>query len=321
MNEFDIIRRYFARQPVTREDVHLGIGDDAAVVEVPADHELVISSDLLIGGVHFPADTHPAAIGHKALAVNLSDMAAMGATPSWMMLNLSLPEINIAWMEGFTTGLFGLAQKYDVQLIGGDTTRGPLTIGIQIHGWVARGQALTRSGARVGDRIYATGTLGDAALGLAQHYGRLAVDPEHVGALQRRLERPTPRIAIGQALRGIASACIDISDGLAADLGHVLEASGVGARVTLERLPLSPAYESLHAQVGWDPALSGGDDYELCFTVPAAQQKLFAQRLHDFDCSVTPIGEIEAQPGLRLIDTRGQEYHPQRVGFDHFAEL
>ncbi|HEX9626759.1 MAG TPA: thiamine-phosphate kinase [Acidiferrobacterales bacterium] len=321
MNEFEIIRRYFARQPVARGDVRVGIGDDAAVVEVPADRELVVSTDLLVAGVHFPADTAPDAIGWKALAVNLSDLAAMGAEPAWFTLNLSLPDADPDWLAGMCSGLYALAAEHDVQLIGGDTTRGPLTLGIQILGLVPRGAALTRAGARPGDRVFVSGTLGDAALGLLSRQGRLAPAPDMAPGLDARLDRPTPRLDVGRALRGLASACIDLSDGLAADLGHILEASGAGARVELERLPRSAAYRALQAQVGWDPAVSHGDDYELCFSVPPGRLDALSRRMASVGCPVTEIGVIDAGPGLRFVDESGRAYRPARAGFDHFGAV
>jgi thiamine-monophosphate kinase len=318
MTEFEIIREYFARQPVQRADVVLGIGDDAAVLEVPADRQLVVSTDLLVSGVHFPAGTDARAVGHKALAVNLSDLAAMGAEPAWFTLNLSLPSPDTAWLQGFCHGLFELARRHGVALIGGDTTRGPLTIGVQIMGLVARGAALQRAGARPGDEIYVTGTLGDAALGLRLLQGEIKLPEEFHAAVVARLERPTPRVAAGQRLQGLATACIDISDGLLADLGHILEASGVGARIELARLPLSLAYDPAFAQVGWEAALAGGDDYELCFTVPPEQADELRRAAVLFGVSCTRIGVIEAEPGLRIVDQHGTAYAPKLTGFEHF---
>ncbi len=318
MTEFEIIREYFARQPVQRADVVLGIGDDAAVLEVPADRQLVVSTDLLVSGVHFPAGTDARAVGHKALAVNLSDLAAMGAEPAWFTLNLSLPSPDAVWLEGFCHGLFELARRHEVVLIGGDTTRGPLTIGVQIMGFVDRGQALTRAGARAGDEIYVTGTLGDAVLGLQLLQGELRLPEEFHVAVVARLERPVPRVAVGRGLHGMATACIDISDGLLADLGHILEASSVGAAIELARLPLSLAYDPAFAQVGWEAALAGGDDYELCFTVPPARAEELRRAAVLFGVPCTRIGVIETEPGLRIVDQHGGAYAPKLTGFDHF---
>lgn len=318
MNEFELIRKYFACQPLARQDVILGIGDDAAVLEVPAGQQLVVSTDMLVAGVHFPENTAPEAIGHKALAVNLSDLAAMGATPAWFTLNLSLPQVDPAWLEGFSRGLFALAGTYNVQLVGGDTARGPLSIGIQICGLVPNGQALTRAGARPGDRVYVTGTLGDAALGLLCAQGRLDLPEAQRAQVLERLNRPLPRVAAGERLRGLAAACIDISDGVNADLGHILEASGVGARIEVRRLPVSPAYTEAFAMLGWAPALAHGDDYELCFTIPAAREPTFRRVSVDLGVTCSYIGDIEAEPGLRLVDENGAEYRLPAGGYDHF---
>lgn len=318
MNEFDLIQHYFARQPVTRPDVALGIGDDASVLDVPPGQQLVVSTDMLVAGVHFPEDTDAVSIGHKSLAVNLSDLASMGATPAWYTLNLSLPQADPAWLEGFCQGMFALALKHNAALVGGDTTRGPLTIGIQIMGFVPHGQALKRAGARPGDRICVTGLLGEAALGLRVAQGQLKLPDEYLANVLTRLNRPMPRVVAGLGLRGLASACIDISDGLVADLGHILEASAVGARIHLKRLPLSPAYDSAFEQVGWQAALAGGDDYELCFTIPPAQETAFRKASAYFGVSCTYIGDIEVETGLRVVDEQGALYRPGQVGFDHF---
>lgn len=318
MNEFEIIRQYFARQPVTRSDVVLGIGDDAALLAVPADQELVVSTDMLVAGVHFPAGTDAVSVGHKSLAVNLSDLAAMGATPAWFTLNISLPEADPEWLEGFCQGLFGLARAHNLALVGGDTTHGPLTIGIQIMGLAPRGQALRRSGARAGERIYVTGLLGEAALGLRVAQGQLDLPAEYRANVLQQLSRPMPRVQAGIGLRGLASACIDISDGLLADLGHILEASGVGACIHLDRLPLSPAYDAALSQVGWEAALAGGDDYELCFTVPPEHEPAFRKASTRFGVSCSYIGDIEAPPGLRILNKNGQPYAAAQSGYDHF---
>ena len=318
MNEFELITQYFAHQPVSRPDVALGICDDAAVLDVPAGQQLVVSTDMLVAGTHFPENTDAVSIGHKSLAVNLSDLAAMGATPAWYTLNLSLPQADPAWLEGFCQGMFALALKHNVALVGGDTTRGPLTIGIQIMGLVSHGQALKRAGARPGDRIYVTGLLGEAALGLRVTQGQLKLPEEYLANVLTQLNRPPPRVSAGLKLRGLASACIDISDGLAADLGHILAASDVGARIYLKRLPVSPAYDSAFKQVGWQAALAGGDDYELCFTIPPAQETAFRNGSTRMGVSCSYIGDIEAEAGLRIMDEQGGLYRPGPTGFDHF---
>ena len=318
MNEFELIAHYFARQPVARADVALGIGDDAAILDVPPGQQLVVSSDMLVAGVHFPENTDAVSIGHKALAVNLSDLAAMGATPAWFTLNLSLPQADPVWLESFSKGMFDLARTHNVALVGGDTTRGPLTVGIQIMGLVPHGQALRRAGARPGDRIYVTGLLGEAALGLRVTQGQLKLPDEYLANVLTQLNRPMPRVPAGLKLRGLASACIDISDGIAADLGHILAASDVGARIYLKRLPVSPAYDSAFEQVGWQAALAGGDDYELCFTIPPAQETAFRNGSTRMGVSCSYIGDIEAEAGLRIMDEQGGLYQPGPTGFDHF---
>ncbi len=319
MNEFELIRRYFASQGLVREDVLLGIGDDAAVVRVPPGMEQVITTDVLVEGRHFFADCDAAAVGHKALAVNLSDLAAMGAQPAWFTLALALPQADTRWLEAFCAGLFALARRYEVALIGGDTVRGPLTVTIQAHGLLPPGQALRRAGARVGDRLYVTGTLGDAALALKQRRGELALPGAERHALQQRLDYPEPRVQAGVALRGLASSCIDVSDGLLADLGHILEASRVGACVELGRVPVSEAYRRHLPSVHWEPALTGGDDYELCFTVPPAREAELVARRAQLGCEATRIGEIEPGPELRVLDPAGRAYVPAGRGYDHFA--
>jgi thiamine-monophosphate kinase len=318
LNEFELIAHYFVRQPVDRPDVTLGIGDDAAVLDVPPGQQLVVSTDMLVAGVHFPENTDSVSIGHKSLAVNLSDLAAMGATPAWYTLNLSLPQADPAWLEGFCQGMFALALQHDAALVGGDTTRGPLTIGIQIMGLVPHGRALRRAGAQPGDRIYVTGLLGEAALGLRVAQDQLKLPDEYLANVLTRLNRPMPRVPAGLRLRGLASACIDISDGLAADLGHILAASAVGARIHLKRLPLSPAYDAAFAQVGWQAALAGGDDYELCFTIPPVQETAFRNASAHFGVPCSYIGDIEAEAGLRIVDEQGALNRPGPSGFDHF---
>ncbi|MEO5573799.1 MAG: thiamine-phosphate kinase [Gammaproteobacteria bacterium] len=318
--EFKLIERYFARPVHAQQGVVLGIGDDAALLNVPAGMELAVSVDTLLAGVHFPENTQAADIGHKALAVNLSDMAAMGAEPRWATLALTLPKIDTAWLEGFSAGFFALAERYKVTLIGGDTTRGPLSITVQMHGLVPVGLALRRASARPGDLIYVTGELGDAGLALRALQGTLDLPAEHKAQLLERLNRPEPRIAAGLALRGIASAAIDISDGLAADLGHILSASKVGATLHLERLPLSADVSSFVIKGGdWNLPLSAGDDYELCFTVPARNEIKLRAVLDRLMCTCTPIGMIEEAPGLRCELADGKSFTPDSAGYDHFA--
>ena len=318
--EFEIIRRYFARQQLRRDDVLAGIGDDAALLQMPSGSELAVCIDTLVAAVHFPESTPAAAIGHKALAVNLSDLAAMGATPAWVTLSLTLPEYDPAWLEDFSQAFFRLADRYGVQLVGGDTTRGPLSITVQAHGFVPTGKALRRQGARPGDRIYVTGTLGDA--GLALQLGDQA-DP----ALRERLDYPEPRVTAGQLLRDYASAAIDISDGLLADLGHLLEADGSGAAIDIDALPRSALFTSAMQQAGFTQPelfytlpLSAGDDYELCFTVPAqfCEEMELALSKNTIDC--TAIGVIQQQSGIRCHRANGDVYQAANRGYQHFGD-
>ena len=326
LSEFSIIERYFTHRASTRRDVVLGIGDDAAVLDIPQGMQLVAATDTFIADVHFPAATAPAAIGHKSLAVNLSDLAAMGAQPAWATLVLSLPDADADWLEGFSRGFFQLCERYGVQLVGGDTTRGPLAVTVQAMGLVPHGRMLQRGTAKVADHIFVTGTLGDASLGLqlVQASGRL--ESAEARELVRRLKYPEPRIAFGVALRGIASAAIDISDGLIADLGHILEQSGVGAELRVDRVPTSPAYQCICEQLDIRPgtaeamqgALAGGDDYELCFTVPPFRIEQL-EALADLFESCTQIGVIQEMPGLRCTDSDGRDFRPASLGYQHFG--
>lgn len=319
MNEFDIIRTYFASQPVTRPDVRVGIGDDAALVRAPAGMETAMTTDVLVAGVHFHADADAGAIAHKALAVNLSDLAAMGADPAWFLLNLTLPEAKPDWLAPFAEGLHALARRYRVQLIGGDMSRGPLSVAITAIGFVPQGKALLRSGAGVGDRICVTGELGDAALALACRRGERRLSPAESAAVMERLDRPQARTAEGIMLRELASSAIDISDGLLADLGHVLSASDVGARVVLDAVPISDVYREHLREIGWDYALGGGDDYELCFTIPEARWLEWESLARQMRCKVTTIGEVVRGSGLELRDGAGRPYQIKTAGHQHFT--
>ncbi len=314
-SEFTLIDKYFHRGTASRDDVVLGVGDDAALLSVPEGHELVVTVDTLVAGVHFPLDTAAENIGHKALAVNLSDLAAMGASPAWVTLALTLPTIDHDWLQAFAGGFFALADLYPVQLVGGDTTRGPLSITVQAMGFVPRGEALRRDGAQPGDVVLVTGTLGDAALALQQ----LADAP---AGLRWRLDRPVPRVAAGMALRGLASSAIDISDGLLADFGHILTASGVGAELQVDRLPRSVDFMRVVGGAGhadwYRLPLAGGDDYELCLTVPPAQLDTVLQRLDSLSVPVTLVGVIEANGPLRCRHEDGRLYRMENRGYDHF---
>jgi thiamine-monophosphate kinase len=295
----------------------VGIGDDGAVVRVPPGVELVLTSDTLVAGVHFSEDIPPEDLGYRALAVNLSDLAAMGARPAWATMALTLPQAEEAWLAAFAQGFFELAQRFSVALIGGDLTRGPLSITVQMHGFVPEGRALRRSGAQAGHYIYVTGTLGDAALALTPRLAELT--DTYRPYLLGRLYRPSPRISEGMILRAIASSAIDISDGLVADLGHILETSHVGAVLEVDRLPLSTALQKIKdKKYGWELALTGGDDYELCFTLPPEHQAVLESKRSDFACTVSCIGRIEVERGLRCIEHDGTPYIPQGAGYRHF---
>lgn len=316
MAEFALIDLIRKRCDVTREDVRLGIGDDAALLAVPAGKLLAVSTDTLVAGVHFPHVATAHDIGWKALAVNLSDLAAMGAEPAWATLALTLPGADSRWVDEFAAGFAALAREQRVTLVGGDTTQGPLSITVTIHGLVPDGVALTRSGARAGDGVYVTGTLGDAAAGLRQALSDTAGDPH----LRERLHRPTPRVAQGLILRGRASACIDVSDGLAADLGHICDASGVGAQVDADALPASSELAAAFgAPTRREFQLAGGDDYELCFTAPDAGIADLLDALARSGCAATRIGRIVAGSAVRVQDAAGNPVTVSRPGWEHFA--
>ena len=318
LSEFSIIAQYFNRSD-QRNDVLLGVGDDAALLEVPPGMHLAVSVDTMVSGRHFPVETSPEAIGHKALAVNLSDMAAMGAEPAWATLALTLPQPDTDFLTGFTAGFYRLAERWGVALVGGDTVRGPLQIVVQIQGLVPRGKALRRSGAHIGDHLFVTGTLGDAGAGLRHVQGQLCGEDTQIAELRRRLDYPTPRVQAGLALRDVASAAIDISDGLLADLGHILTASSVGAEVELEAIPVSTALGGCVV----DPsdrlrlALTAGDDYELCFTVPEENLADLHRVAAEWDCGITRIGRIVEGKGIAF--SRGELPGDLVAGFDHFG--
>ena len=332
VGEFELIARYFERagQPLPTQVV-LGIGDDCALLQPTPGMQLAISSDMLVSGRHFFADVDPATLGHKALAVNLSDLAACGATPLGFTLALSLPTAEPAWLQGFSQGLFALADQHHCPLIGGDTTQGPLNICITVFGETPPGQALLRSGARAGDDLWVSGTLGDAALALDALLGRTTLPPATLATARQRLEQPTPRVALGQALRGIASAAADVSDGLLGDLGHILKRSGVGAELDAQNaMDLIAARAHFTSASGLfdasSPAqaavlryvLSGGDDYELVFTAPPAQRDAVRQAGAVSATAVTRIGRITAGAGLRVLAPDGSLVQGNWASFDHF---
>ena len=313
--EFDLIERIRARAR-GRSDVVLGIGDDAALLRVPAGMQLAVAMDTLNGGVHFPAETAAADIGWKALAVNLSDLAAMGAQPAWCTLSLSLPEADPSWLEGFLDGFFELADLHDVALVGGDTTRGPLSVCVTLHGFVGETGALRRDGAKPGDDIWVSGTLGDAAGALALwREGRSAV-----AALKTRLDRPAPRIRLGTALAGVAHSAIDVSDGLLADAGHLCARSGVGAEIEIDALPAS---EALRATFDEDSRrrlqAAGGDDYELCFSAPPEARVGIEAAARRSATPVARIGRAIAGSGVRALLGDGREWAPPNSGYAHFV--
>lgn len=321
MDEFELIRRYFAELTAPRDDVSLGIGDDAALLQPPRGHEVVVTTDTLIEGRHFPNDTDPQAVGWKALAVNLSDLAAMGAEPRWFTLALTLRMADPEWLAGFAAGLGAMAREAGIALVGGDTTQGALSITVTAMGTVPAGKAIRRSGAKVGDAICVTGTLGDAALALRLGQGEAggrgearSADLEH---LRARLNRPVPRVAVGAALRGLAHAAIDLSDGLAGDLSHILVASGVGAEVRTTKLPMSPAFKNLsEPDARVELQVAGGDDYELCICLPAEDVAKLRKRL---DLPLTEIGRIVKGKALGFLDGKGKKLSIEPFGYRHFA--
>ena len=317
MDEFSLIRRYFSTQDVKRGDVVLGVGDDAALLRVPPGQELAVTTDSLVAGVHFPEGLEAEAVGHRSLAANLSDLAAMGATPAWVLLALTLPAADERWLEGFSRGFFALAKRHQVALVGGNVARGPLNVTLTAQGFVPEGQALTRAGARVGDLIYVTGCPGEAAAGLRLLQAGKG-DPKNLCV--RRFTHPEPRIAAGQCLRGFASACIDVSDGLLADLGHLLEVHGYGAKIALERLPLSSELLKLHGKEEASRlALTGGDDYELCFTVHANQVAAVEAKLQEIGCPAACIGAVDGQqPEIECVDGAGRVHRFDKPGHRHF---
>jgi thiamine-monophosphate kinase len=323
LGEFELIRRFFLRPTTTsasQSGVSLGIGDDAAVLDLPAGNQLVAAVDTILEGRHFLPGTDPKSIGHRALAVNLSDMAAMGATPAWATLALSMPSVDTTWLEGFAAGLLDLADTHRVALVGGDTTRGPLTVSVQILGVVPRGTALQRSGAQAGDLIVVTGTLGDAGAGLAYSTSMPASVPDEAARyLVARFEYPTPRVAMGIAARGIASAAMDLSDGLVGDLPKLAQASGLGAVVAIEKLPLSAALRAAtNVAQARDWALSAGDDYELLFTVSASRYVALQQAAQRLNLTLSIIGEMRAAAEISwMLD--GAAFSPSSSGFDHFG--
>ncbi len=316
LGEFDLIARYFTR-PARRAT--LGVGDDCALLApLPAGQQLAVSCDMLVEGRHFLSTVAPQRLGHKALAVNLSDLAACGADPLAFTLALSMPRVDEVFLEGFAGGLFALADEQGIELVGGDTTAGPLNICITVFGAVPIGQALLRSGARAGDQLWVSGTLGDARLALEAFRGSVSLPGAAFDAVRLRMECPTPRVGLGRALRGVASGAIDLSDGLVGDLGHVLARSGVGATLDADALPRSAVLGSLPRELQHECTLAGGDDYELLFSAPPSHERAVIAAAALAGVAVTKIGFVEAAPGLRIVDGRGVPLERRFPAFDHF---
>ncbi len=318
MGEFDLIKRYFKRDLAPGATVDLGIGDDCAILSAHPGTQSLVSCDMLVEGRHFLSTVAPARLGHKALAVNLSDLAACGATPRAFTLALALPTVDESFLEGFSQGLFALADAHGITLIGGDTTAGPLNICITVIGEVPVGSAMLRSGARAGDDLYVSGRLGDARLALEVFRGKLSLPGEQFEQVRLAMECPQPRVALGQALRGIASSAIDLSDGLIGDLGHLLQASKVGASLALEALPHSPAMAGQPLAIQRECMLAGGDDYELLFSAPQVARAAVQRVALASATPVTRIGSIDQAFGLRLLDGQGLVLPLSFAGFDHF---
>lgn len=321
LSEFELIRRYFTHPA---PGARLGVGDDAALIRVRRGMELAVSTDMLLSRRHFFPDANPAELGHKVLAVNLSDMAAMGATPRWATLSLALPRAEPSWLRAFANGFMQLARRHHVDLVGGDTTRGPLAFCVQIMGEVPAGQALTRSGAGIGDEIWVSGNLGDAGLALAALKKRIKLSERELATVARRLHAPTPCVALGQALRKIASSAIDISDGLIADLGHICERSRVAATIQFERLPVSAVMRRyLERPTARDALLAGGDDYELCFTAAPARRRSILGIARRIGLKVTCIGTLRRTehraPLVTVLAGDGMPMNVRYGGFDHFG--
>lgn len=314
--EFALIARYFTRPT---PNAVLGVGDDCALLAPTPGMQLAVSSDMLLEGTHFAPQDSPAGIGHKSLAVNLSDLAAMGAAPRWATLSIALPEVNEAWLAAFARGFFRMADAHAIELVGGDTTRGPLTIAITVMGEVPPGRALRRDGAEAGDDVWVSGQIGSAALALAYRQGRLFMQQIDAARVLPALYLPQPRVTLGVALRGLAHSAIDISDGLLADLGHILDASSVGAEIEFARLPIADvAAKYLADPVTRECVLAGGDDYELCFTAPPTQRAKVELAAASAQVAISRIGRITVQPGLAVLDADGEPMPFGKTGYDHF---
>lgn len=320
MKEFELINRYFTGRGVSRRDVDLGIGDDCALVQVPDNCQLAITTDTLVEGVHFFADIPPRALGHRILAVNLSDLAAMGAEPTWVSLGLTLPHIDPQWLEEFTEGMHDIAEYFNVQIVGGDTTQGPLTITVCAKGIVPKGKALTRSGAKVGDWIYVTGPLGDAGLAIESRKHGWSISDEALNSAVERFYYPSPRVAAGQVLRGHASSAIDISDGLLADLSHILRQSGVAAQIHADKVPMSSGLrDSVPVEQALQLALAYGDDYELLYTVSEESKHAMESKLRQYGVEPVCVGQIKAGDGSIDLLYENEAWPFPKAGFEHFS--
>ncbi len=319
MKEFELIKRYFTEQAVNRKDVILGIGDDCALIQPKERQHIAITTDTLVAGVHFPLTTSARAIGHKSVAVSLSDLAAMGAEPAWLSLAITLPEIDENWIKDFCSGVFELCEYYNVQLIGGDTTQGPLSITVTAQGQTPIDKHIPRNGAKAGDWLYITGDIGDAALALQSIQGKVVIEDAYKAQIQTKLDFPKPRVLVGQALREYASSAIDISDGLAADLVHICSASQVGVNLILDNLPLSSALrDSLPIEEAYKLALFGGDDYELLFTVSEDNKVGMETSISSTGVSITCIGQLNSSDKIKtLLD--GEQIYFDLHGFEHFS--
>jgi thiamine-monophosphate kinase len=316
-SEFDLIARHFTKPAA---NAVLGVGDDCALVDVTNGMDLAVSTDTMVSGTHFFPDVDPENLGHKTLAVNLSDIAAMGAMPYWAMLALTLPSVDHPWLAAFAKGFFDLAAEYNVSLIGGDTTHGPLTITVTIMGQVPTGAALRRNGAKVGNDVWVSGNVGDAALAVAHRHGKVVLTERDYREAVMRLYEPTPRVALGQALRGMATSAIDISDGLIADLGHICRLSGVGATVELGSIPVSEiGARHFNDDAGLTAIVAGGDDYELCFTAPANSRESIEDLTDVLGVPLTRIGQIKRGKGVSLLGADGKPMKIDGRGYDHFS--
>ncbi|MDN3651660.1 thiamine-phosphate kinase [Thalassotalea ponticola] len=319
MKEFELIRRYFTDQPVTRKDVVMGIGDDCALIDNGGDSYVAITTDTLVAGVHFPKETSPRAIGHKAVAVNLSDLAAMGAVPSWISIAITLPAINEHWLQEFTQGIFELTEYYNVQLIGGDTTQGPLSITITAQGMVAKDKVLYRSGAKNGDYVFVTNTIGDAGLALAAINGDIHLSEKDFESVKRKLDFPKPQVLVAQMVREFATAAIDVSDGLLADLHHLCEASALGINLDLDNVPLSDVLvNNVSKEQALRLALTSGDDYQLIFTVSATNKVAVETAMTHAAVDYTCLGQLNPSKQINLF-FEGEAFEVASNGFQHFS--